>query len=178
MYTQLYNYDSRGRSGFTNCYQQLVDTIWFEGCFSYYIPSFDQALYDNADPVLQQLYAISQWARVYGFMISPSLLWKITPWTWLADWFGNAGHIIDNINASAEDNLHAKYAYIMRTTQKRVVNDTTLFTVNGNVNMFWSQYIETKSRDAASPFGFNLTWDDLSPTQLAILAALGMTRVL
>jgi len=84
--------------------------------------------------------------------------------------------VIENINASAEDNLAAKYAFIMRHTSTRVVNDTTLYTVNGDKNLFWYQDIETKHREAASPYGFNLTWDNFSPSQLAILAALGISK--
>jgi ABC-type polysaccharide/polyol phosphate export permease len=37
---------------------------------------------------------------------------------------------------------------------------------------------ETKQRYRANPFGFGITWDGLSPLQLAIAAALGITRKL
>jgi len=175
MVSYLYDYDEHGRYGHTNTYVEQTDDIWFEGQFSYYLPQFDQKLYDSR-PDLASLYAATQWARVNGLAFNPELLWKVTPWSWLADWFGNAGHIISNITAAGQDNLVAKYAYIMRKTTKRVVNDTTLYTVNGNVNLFWYQEIETKHRDVASPYGFNLTWDDMSPYQLSILAALGFTK--
>lgn len=175
MYSYLYDYEGPN-FGHTYTYVEQTDDIWFEGKFSYYIPAFDQSLYDQR-PDLAALYGATQWATMNGFRFSPSLLWKITPWSWLADWFSNAGDVIANITASAEDNLHAKYAYIMRHMTKRAVNDTTLYTVNGNTNLFWYQEIETKHRDVASPYGFNLTWDDFSPTQLAILAALGLSRM-
>jgi hypothetical protein len=35
-----------------------------------------------------------------------------------------------------------------------------------------------KRRREANPFGFGIGWEDLSPTQLAITAALGITRLL
>jgi hypothetical protein len=35
---------------------------------------------------------------------------------------------------------------------------------------------ETKKRVPASPFGFGITWDGLSPLQVSILGALGITR--
>jgi len=35
---------------------------------------------------------------------------------------------------------------------------------------------ETKQRQRANPFGFGLKWDDLSPFQLSILTALGISR--
>jgi hypothetical protein len=35
-----------------------------------------------------------------------------------------------------------------------------------------------KSRSPANPFGFGIGWEDLSPTQLAITAAIGITRLL
>jgi hypothetical protein len=36
----------------------------------------------------------------------------------------------------------------------------------------------TKVRIPAGPFGFSIGWEGLSPTQLAITAALGITRLL
>jgi len=35
-----------------------------------------------------------------------------------------------------------------------------------------------KSRCPANPFGFGVSWEGLSPTQLAITAAVGITRLL
>jgi hypothetical protein len=35
---------------------------------------------------------------------------------------------------------------------------------------------ETKLRQKANPFGFGVSWDGLSPLQLAITAALGLSR--
>jgi hypothetical protein len=41
----------------------------------------------------------------------------------------------------------------------------------------WNRIIETKQRDKAeSPYGFNLKWESLSPFQLAILAALPISK--
>lgn len=159
-----------GRSSF---YQETVDEIWFEGCFSYYLPAFDTDKQQKND---YWGYKFAQNATALGLRYSPALVYKVMPWTWLGDWFHNGKDVIDNINASAEDNLAAKYAYIMRKTSKRVVNDSQLWTVQGDVNLFWYQEIATKHREAASPYGFNLNWENLSPKQLAILAALGVSK--
>jgi len=167
-----YLYKWRGSSyGQTRHYKEIVDHVWFEGSFSYYLPAFDTK---PENEYWGHKFARS--ATVLGLRYSPALVYKVMPWTWLSDWFHNGKHVIENINASAEDNLAAKYAFIMRHTSTRVVNDTTLYTVNGDKNLFWYQDIETKHREAASPYGFNLTWDNFSPSQLAILAALGISK--
>lgn len=153
---------------YTECHQENSSRAWFEGRFKYYIPSLgkEESSYDKVMTDVQR----------YGLRVSPSLVWKVTPWTWLADWFGNAGDIISN----AEDNffgLTSLYAYVMRTTLKRSVNNTTLLLKDGPVNCTWSQEIVTKTRHGSSHFGFGLDQGDFNPGQLAILAALGLSRM-
>jgi len=169
--------------GYTNFYKEEVDDVWFEGCFSYYLPAFDPSLrrFPPGDPSLggrfdDWVHGMAQKATVLGARYSPALVYKVMPWTWLGDWFHNGSHMVNNLSAQLTDNLVAKYAFIMRHTQLRVVNDTQLWTVRGDKNMFWYQNIETKHRESASPYGFNLAWPEFTPSKLAILAALGISR--
>ncbi len=122
-------------------------------------------------------------AAIYGARPTPKVIWNAIPWSWLADWFGNLGSMIANLESDVADRQAADYAYVMRWsgTQVRrthacVMNDALLNTwfpveVNGFSDSF------TKMRTRASPFHPALKEIDLSGTQLAILGALGLSRL-
>lgn len=148
-------------------YTQDLTRSWFEGAFKYYVPSLIKDN-DNYHKIINRVH-------MFGLRISPSLIWKITPWTWLADWAGNAGDVV----ANAEDNLFglvSKYSCIMRHTVHRSVNSSTIRLKNGDVSCSWWQEIDIKRRHGGFPYGFGLGWEAYSPSQLAVLAALGVTR--
>jgi hypothetical protein len=120
-------------------------------------------------------YKVINRIHMYGARISPSLLWKITPWTWLADWGSTAGDIVSN----AEDNLFGlacKYSCIMRHTSRHAVNNSTIRLKNGDVGCVWYQEVDVKRRHGGYPYGFGLGWEAYNPSQIAVLAALGITR--
>jgi len=143
---------------------------WFSGEFVYRYPPVDALLVRR-----MRAYARS----ILGVSLSPDTLWNITPWTWLADWFGNAGDILANVSAISEDDLVMRYGYLMQEVKREISH------VHNGVVPTWGTVPRTisgtttyvvKSRIGASPYGFGMTWDDLSPRQFAILAALGITR--
>jgi hypothetical protein len=72
-----------------------------------------------------------------------------------------------------------QYGYIMEETS--IVDTysmpaTGLLGVTGTVPPVTYEYV-VKRRREANPFGFGIGWEGLSPTQLAITAALGITRL-
>ena len=153
---------------------QTVETLYkkhykFSGRFRYHIPL------GNALPDIRK--RREQLARmIYGAELTPSLLWELQPWTWLADWFTSLGAIISNLSDD-RDNLVADYAYLTCHTVGLVRK-----TVSGTLSE-WGPYTatedlvtEVKERYAASPYGFGIAWNGFSPRQYAILAALGMSR--
>lgn len=148
-------------------FTQDIDECWFEGRFQQYIQSLGE---ENDD-----YHKIINRVHLYGARISPSLVWKVTPWSWLADWFSNAGDVISNAE-DASFGLVSSYAATMRHKTFRGVNESTIHLKDGDVQCNWYQEIESKARYGGGPFGFNLEWDDLSPTQLAILTTLGIGR--
>jgi len=117
-------------------------------------------------------------------------LWQLTPWSWAVDWFSNAGSFVKNLSSLAEYGTVLRYGYVMETT---TVTDTysagkVLFTPTDPsvLAAFKPPYptvapltvrTTVKKRVKANPFGFGVSWDGLSPIQLAIAAALGITRV-
>lgn len=152
----------------TELYQQTEDKVWFKGRFRYWVPSLEK----NDDAY----YNVMNRIRAYGFKISPALVWNLTPWSWLADWFTNAGNVINNLSAGSSDNIAAQFAYVMRKTKLSIVNQSTIHLKNGPVNCLWRQEIDSKKRAEASPFGFGLSNQTLSIRQQLILVALGVTR--
>ena len=163
---------------------EKVRKRWFEGCFTYGGPS-------KTDSFGRAIGFGSEADAVYGLSLSPDVLWNLTPWSWAVDWFTNAGDVIHNVTNFALAGLVMRYGYMMEETT------STYFTEYSDTN--WNTLIKKspkkvgstregnckrgeitvhKSRCPANPFGFGVGWEGLSPTQLAITAALGITRAL
>jgi hypothetical protein len=152
---------------------------WFSGCFTYGLPSSNDywrrvlGFGSNAD-------------HLFGTSLTPDVLWELAPWSWAIDWFVDAGDVIHNLTSMSLYGLIMRYGYIMETK--------TITTTYRQVDTgFSSKFVKlqpgsppiptlrieqcSKVRGVANPFGFGLLWDDLSPTQLAIAAACGITRL-
>lgn len=159
---------------------------WFEGCFTYGGPS-------KTDSFGRAIGFGSEADAVYGLPLSPDVLWNLTPWSWAVDWFTNTGDLIHNVTNFALAGLVMRYGYMMEETTY------TYYTSWGDGNFIGCDNLNatskkfhlqregsgrrglktvSKSRVPASPFGFGVSWDGLSPTQLAITAAIGITRFL
>jgi hypothetical protein len=150
-----------------------VQRRWFSGAFTYYLPTG----YDSRNEVDRIALLAKQ---ILGLDINPSLLWELAPWSWAVDWFSNAGDVISNVSDFQNDSLIMRYGYMMEHT----INKVTYTRKHKNVFKDASQLVdssvslitETKMRRRANPYGFGLTWDNLSLRQLSILSALGITR--
>jgi hypothetical protein len=145
---------------------------WFSGSFTYHANT-------TGNSVLDMMNIGSEAEKLYGLALTPDLVWELTPWSWAIDWFSNAGNVISNINSFALAGLVMHYGYIMEEsiTKVTIIPGTTGLTgVTGTTPPVSRTYC-TKRRREANPFGFGVSWDGLSPTQLAITAALGITRL-
>jgi len=150
---------------YTKVYEDTQKKVWFEGRFKYYIPDLEE--FDTwKNRHLEHL----------GLEISPSLVYNLTPWTWLLDWFSNIGDVIDNVS-SASNQVTASYAYVMGHTIKRRRVETQLPFGTETLNLSLTYEYERKQRVQANPFGFGLNWDQLNPVQWSILGALGISRM-
>jgi hypothetical protein len=171
----LSRWDYSPNGNLTRGYSQFIHETelhaWFSGTFKYWVPDLVHDEYDK-------LAHIRNIARYYGLRVNPAVIWKLTPWSWMADWFGKASQVRSAILDAPEDNLVAKYAYVMCTLIKRTRHFATVFLADGrNANCAWTSFVESKRRSRASPFGFGLSASNLSSKQLAILASLGITRI-
>jgi len=144
------------------------------GSFTYYRPEFDP----TSDDYMSLLRKLQRQLAIHGARISPSNIYKATPWTWLIDWVSNAGHWVNLVNDMAIDGMVARYLYLHHFSLRRVVLKQVLpFKSGGDKTLEFSRLVEVKQRKGAeTPYGFGLSWDNLSPKQIAILAALGVTR--
>ena len=155
---------------------------WFEGCYTYGGAS-------GADNFQRHLGYGSNADHLFGLSLTPNTLWELTPWSWAVDWFSNAGDVINNVTNIGLAGQVMRYGYIMEETIdkvtvtvpytyfKTVKSQSPLeygYTKSGPASVGYETV--TKRRVAASPFGFSVGWEGLSPTQLAITAALGITK--
>jgi hypothetical protein len=155
----------------SNRYSTTERKVWFEGSFRYWIPSM-AVDHQYSDPYHRILNKVRQ----YGIRVSPTVIWELTPWSWLVDWFSNEGSIINNFTQATLDQLVNRYAYVMCYSKVHNINDSYIHLKKGTVHCFWVQEIESKRRAVANPFGFSLSDTGLSVRQSMILTALGITH--
>jgi len=160
-------------SGKGNTYGVSTKRTWFSGCWTYHVPSL-------SGPTADRMSAYATYANhLLGVRLTPEVLWNLSPWTWALDWFGNTGDIIHNVSTIGHDGLVLKYGYVMHHCRlelsRYVVGPTTLGAQLPSGQSI-EYVLETKTRFQANPyFGFGAV-GSLSTTQLAILAALGLSR--
>lgn len=117
------------------------------------------------------------------FDITPMDLWQLAPWSWLVDWFFDIGAQLDAWNSATSNRILSLYAYGMRDerlTTTIVLSDvraSATYGYTGPSTVYQQIVARRRQRIRANPFGFTpdpLT--QLSAGQLAILAALGLTK--
>jgi hypothetical protein len=150
---------------------EVTTRRWFRGAFTYYVPPADSLRNAMAREVIMA-------RKTLGLSLTPDTLWNLAPWSWALDWFSNSGDILSNWTDWAIDNQVLLYGYIMEHKSHR-----RTYTFGGQTGLKGSsppydvtKVCETKVRRQASPYGFGLTWDDLSSRQKAIITALGVSR--
>jgi hypothetical protein len=146
---------------------------WFSGAFTYALPS-------GTDSFSRLLEHGAVADHVIGLQLTPSLLWELTPWSWAVDWFSNTGRVIDNVTFFGQYGLVMRYGYMMEHIIEKssyMLTNASLYGAHGKPVGPFHHIRETKVRSPANPFGFGVSWQGLSPTQLAITAALGITRL-
>lgn len=148
---------------------------YFSGSFTYYLKDVSNTL-SAIERSLQELNIL------FGTTVDIDVLWEVTPYSWLVDYFGNFGQIFANASDISQYSQVMKYGYVMhhesvrRTilmSRARAKGYGTLLPpiVLSDVEVF------RKTRMRANPYGFGVTLDQLNSKQLAILAALGLTKV-
>jgi len=143
------------------------------GSYKYYRPEFDE----NIPDYNSAWNTINRELTLYGARITPSNVYRAVPWTWLIDWAADLGGVVDAMTDIAIDAIAARYLYVSRHESTEQILTQTLPFRDGDISTSWSVKWSEKARMGAStPYGFGLSWNLLSPRQLAILAALKISR--
>lgn len=154
-------------------YEEEISHIWSEGEFKYYRPEFDKSLSDHSSAWS----TMNRYATLYGLRINPSTVWRMTPWTWLTDWFANGGKVLQNHVDTVEDSRVSREVYLMCIKQRRRSWIQLRNFWTGAVQTTWYRNAEIKMREKGNnPFSFSIGSNGLTSSQLAILAALGLSR--
>lgn len=145
---------------------------WAAGSFTYYRPEFDKSLSDYESNWNEAMRLLT----LYGARINPYILWKVTPWTWLVDWFIGVGALIDRAVSWGQDGVVSRYMYLMKHSITAVKHVVTVNWNNGPMTFGWVNSFDSKQREVAdNNFSFRLS-GALTARQLAIIAALGISR--
>lgn len=151
---------------------------WFSGAFTYHLPvgrSIRQKL----------LREEAEMRHLFGGL-SVNTAWNLTPYSWAADWITNAGDVIHNIAAFAQDGLVMPWGYVMERCKLRVtsrVEGAYLGRMHPSFTYTFPNVVSTTyeakflRRRKATPFGFGLDEGGFTPRQKAITTALGITRL-
>lgn len=154
--------------------REVVETkTWAVGTFTYYRPEFDvnNAGFASHFTTLQRLMTL------YGLRINPSVVYKVTPWTWAIDWASSMGSHLERLNDYVSDGIVSRGLCIMQSMERYREKTSVVNFASGARVFKWRRYFATKARKMAdSPYGFNRPWNELSPRQLAILGAVGISR--
>lgn len=142
-----------------------TDAIWFSGAFVYHLPD------GNAGNKLSEYALMAR--RLHGVEITPEVIWNVSPWTWAMDWFGNFGDVMHNVSALGRDGLVMKHGYVMHTRSRVERWEASIIKTGHHLSRIQRHVV--KLRKAATPYGFDVSWDGLSAKQLATIAALGLS---
>lgn len=152
--------------------QRVQRRQWFSGAFCYTLPPQDGSL--RSEIAMNVIQA----KKILGASLTPEVVWNLAPWSWAIDWFSNTGDQLKNLSNWIIDGQILLYGYMMEHT---IVTHTYTFvgpTTFRSPARPWDLIFvhETKKRIQASPYGFGISWDSLTPRQLAIAASVGVTR--
>ena len=162
-------YASTPRYGGTH---QSGERWWANARFRYWLPEGPRDI----------VWRRSMMANLFGLKPTPAVIYNALPWTWMIDWFTNAGDVLANMDAGVANRCAADYFYIMRHNWARCEFNAsgTFRRQSGEIvpaSATSSYLVEHKSRIQGDPFGFNTSDNQLTGMQLSILGALGLSRV-
>jgi hypothetical protein len=168
--------NSKGDIPRVDTFQQITDVrkCWFKGAFRYHIPD---SIIGN---IIGSVSSASEFTdNLLGNSLTPEILWELAPWSWAIDYFSNAQQVIHNLQEFELYGLFMAYGYVMDEVSKTTTH-TSKPSANSPIGPTPPPYKiteVTKIRRKANPYGFGVTWDDLSPTQIANLIAAGITQL-
>jgi hypothetical protein len=172
---QPMNFGGSLLSGFCSFNTTTKRTVWASGQFKYYRPEFDVSTFDDSS--FDMWNAGQRLLTLYGARITPTLLYKITPWTWAVDWFTGLGDHLQRLDDFVQDGIVSRGLYTMESLEKVMTKTSFLNFYSGPLTLNFQRRLLMKQRKLADgPYGFNTPWKTLSPKQWSILGAIGISR--
>jgi len=152
-----------------------VTRVWYKGQFKRYRPEFDMSSY-YPHPALR---AAQQAATLLGLRVNPTTLYRVMPYSWLADYFGSFTSSLQRLEDEITGEVVSRSFYLMRQTFKRYEYRVKFATFDGQAHdITWYKEASVKRRvGAENAFGFSASPGGLTGMQYAILGALGTSRV-
>jgi hypothetical protein len=138
---------------------------WFKGCFRYYVP-------EPKGFGGKMQYWQSEASKLLGIRLTPDTLWNLAPWSWAADWFANIGDLATNVSNMGTDGLVLQYGYAMDYESLYTYSVASKL----GVTTTRTRLQKRCKRINANPYGFGVNFSTLSSRQVAIIAALGLSR--
>jgi hypothetical protein len=151
---------------------QTKETFWASATWKFFLPENVGGV--NWQPAIKR--------GLLGLSPNPAVIYKAIPWSWLIDWFFNVGNVIDNLNSGVADKLACENFFVMRRVEESTLikGTTTFLGVNGAAIPVITESTLTrthKMRFRGDAFGFGTNPATLNSGQLAILGALGASRL-
>lgn len=180
------NYPSMGNFYFQNMASELYysvpevlvadnysSEVWFSGAYTYHL--------SEAHSFLGKMNAYEEKANhLLGTRLTADVVWNLTPWSWLLDWFGDTGTFMSNVSLLSDDSQVLRYGYVMHETHatRSYTQLDCQLQVDAVAPRSLSLYYEVvrKQRTRATPYGFNVDLNSLTASQVAIMAALGLSK--
>jgi len=148
---------------------------WFKGAFRYHIPESVYSKMIDLAPFTTDFAS-----RLVGNSLTPEVLWELTPWSWAIDYFSNAQQVIQNLQRFELEGLFMAYGYIMDENIRETTYQCrkSAGSPAGPIPPTYKVTQVSKVREKANPYGFGISWDELTPFQVANLFAAGIHRLL
>lgn len=146
---------------------EYTKKAWYTGMYRYYIPGLNGTK-------IGKLKAVQE---LWNLEITPDTVWQLLPFSWLVDWFSDVGAVVTNCSMIEDDSLTTKYAYVMLSEKVECTTKVMYKDDGGTKTSKLRKSYTNKYRAKATPFGFNVDMDNLSPYRNSILAALGLSRL-
>ena len=162
------------RNGWTSTETEVFDKVWANAQFRYWLPGGPRDIAWRRE-ILR---------RINGFRVTPKVIYNAIPWSWLIDWFSNAGSMLANIQSDIADRQAADYGYVMRYSGTILRRNSFVEMLEDAPGTKWFPVslqcrceASTKMRANIGPFHPALKENQLSGVQLAIMGALGLSRL-
>jgi hypothetical protein len=155
--------------------QEKTTSVWFTGLFKQYRIEFDPE-YEKAHPRTAQA---RQVLTSLGYYVNPMVVYKLTPWSWLADWTSSVGDNLQAYQDYIDETVVSKHICGMRHKTSQLKYQQYARCRDGSSLSFeFVRGFESKYRiPSLNPYSFSLTSpSNLSGVQQLILGALGISK--